>query len=148
MWLLYHFYSEKNYEALKSKKSMFSIEQNINFIKTRQNGKWKILHTFWEEWTMYFSSFKNCELKVKLWWVGARKRKKCIFVKFILSKGIFFDICSRSHHYAQLGNAPKKTFFAYSALIMNTLKGSSGRFFNFSSQTQNFTVGLTGPNLP
>ena len=31
--------------------------------------------------------------------------------------------CSRSHHYAQLGNAPKNILFAYSALIMGTLKG-------------------------
>ena len=31
---------------------------------------------------------------------------------------------SRSHHYAQLGNAPlKNIFLAYSATIMNTLKG-------------------------
>ena len=31
---------------------------------------------------------------------------------------------SRSHHHAQLGNALQKFFFAYSALIMDTLKGS------------------------
>ena len=29
-------------------------------------------------------------------------------------------------------------FFAYPALIMDTLKGSTGRFFNFSAQSQNF----------
>ena len=54
----------------------------------------------------------------------------------------------RSHHYAQLGNALQKHFFAYSALIMGTLKGSIGRFFNFSAQSQNFTAGLTGPDFP
>ena len=31
---------------------------------------------------------------------------------------------------------------------MDTLKGSTDRFFNFSAQSQNFTGGLTGPNLP
>ena len=55
---------------------------------------------------------------------------------------------SRSHHYAQFGNALQKHFFAYSALIMGTLKVSTGRFLNFSAQTQNFIGGLNGPDLP
>ena len=55
---------------------------------------------------------------------------------------------SRSHHYAQLGNALQKHFFAYFALIMGTLKGSTGRFFNFSAQNQSFTWGSNGPDLP
>ena len=46
---------------------------------------------------------------------------------------------SRSSHYAQLGNALQKHFFAYSPLIIGTLKGSTGRFFNFSTQSQNLT---------
>ena len=41
----------------------------------------------------------------------------------------------------------KNTFFAYSVLIMGTLKGSIGRFFNFSAQSENFTGGLNGPDL-
>ena len=37
-----------------------------------------------------FSSYKNLKLKVKPWWVEARERKKrAIFVPFILFKGIF-----------------------------------------------------------
>ena len=37
-----------------------------------------------------FSSYKNCKLKVKLWWVGARDRKKrAFFVSFILSEENF-----------------------------------------------------------
>ena len=55
---------------------------------------------------------------------------------------------SRSHYYAQLENALQKHFFAYSALIMDTLKKSTGRFFNFSAQSQNFTGGSARPNLP
>ena len=43
---------------------------------------------------------------------------------------------SRSHHYAQLGN---------SALIMGNLKGSTGRFFNFIAQSQNFPGIWMGP---
>ena len=38
--------------------------------------------------------YKNCELKVKLWWVGGHERKKCFFCDvfflfFFLSQGIF-----------------------------------------------------------
>ena len=42
---------------------------------------------------MYFSSYKNCKLKVKLWSIGAHKRKKsAFFVTFILPKGNFLNI--------------------------------------------------------
>ena len=47
---------------------------------------------------MSFSSHKNRELKVKLWWVGACERKKrAFFVTFILSEGNFSNICVLSH---------------------------------------------------
>ena len=60
----------------------------------RWNQKWKISHAILEGWTMCFSSYKNCELKVKLWWVGARERKmSAVFVTFILPEGNFFNIC-------------------------------------------------------
>ena len=55
---------------------------------------------------------------------------------------------SRSHHYVQLGNALQKHFFACSALIMGTLKGSTCRFFNFSAQSQNFKWVSNRPDLP
>ena len=35
----------------------------------------------------------------------------------------------------------KNIFFAYSAFIMGTLKGSTRQFFNFSAQSQNFIGG-------
>ena len=53
-----------------------------------------------------------------------------------------------SHHYAELGNALQKLFSAYSALIMGTLWGSIGQFFNFSAQNQDFTEDSNGPDLP
>ena len=55
---------------------------------------------------------------------------------------------SRSHHNGQLENALQKHCFVYSALIVGTLKGFTGRFFNFSAQSQNFAGGLTGPDSP
>ena len=63
-----------------------------------------------ERWTMCFSLYKNCELKVKLWWVGACERKKeSIFCnvyffrkKFLniwrLSQCIVYLICFQNIH--------------------------------------------------
>ena len=47
-----------------------------------------------------------------------------------------------------VGKCPLKIFFAYSSLMVGTLKGSTGRLFSFTAQSQNFTVGSTGPDLP
>ena len=54
------------------------------------NWKWKIPPTLLEKQNLCFSSNKNRKLKVKLWWVGAWKRKKeeifctvyCVWRKF------------------------------------------------------------------
>ena len=88
------YYFWKNYDnVLKSNSLWFLMNQNINFNKTRWNRKWKIQHTVLERWTLCFSSYKNYELKVKLWLVGARQRQKRSFVTFILSEENFFNIC-------------------------------------------------------
>ena len=43
--------------------------------------------------TLCFSSYDNRKLKLKLWWVGARERKKrAFFILLILSEAIFFNI--------------------------------------------------------
>ena len=66
----------------------------LTLIKTKRNRKWKIPQTVFERQTLCVSSYKNRKFKVKLWWVGARKRKKwAFFVPFILSEGHFFNIC-------------------------------------------------------
>ena len=45
-----------------------------------------------------------------------------IVLKSLRLRYISLFMCnSRSHHYAQLGNALQKHFFAYSALMMGTL---------------------------
>ena len=60
----------------------------------KRNRKWKIPDTVLERRSLCFSSYKSRKLKTKLWWVGARKRKKRIFfVPFILSEWSFFRIC-------------------------------------------------------
>ena len=49
--------------------------------------------TVLERWTLRFGSDKNRKLKVKLWWVGARKRKRrAFYVQLILSKENYFQI--------------------------------------------------------
>ena len=91
-WLFYHF------DVLKSKTSRILLNKNINFNKSETESKMKNpIHCF-ERRGLYFSSYKNCKLKVKLWWVGVCKRKKrAFFVPFILSEGIFFNICVLSY---------------------------------------------------
>ena len=68
-------------------------------MKTRRNRIWKTPRIFLERWTMCFMSCKNCELIVKLWWVGTRERKNsAFFVTCILSEwnfcnSWFFSLC-------------------------------------------------------
>ena len=93
-------------------------------IKTRQNRKCKILHTVLERWTLCFGSYKNCELKVKLWWVGAHKRIKrafLFFVTFILSEGNLFNICFFSQCIVYWINFQNMYTFAYQKALPHTL---------------------------
>ena len=56
--------------------------------------KWKIPHTVLERRTLWFSSYKNHKLKVKLWRVGARERRnREFFVPCFFVQSKFFDIC-------------------------------------------------------
>ena len=59
---------------------MLFDEKNINFNKNETESKLENpTHTL-ERWTLCFSSRKDRELKVKLWWVGARERKMSAFL--------------------------------------------------------------------
>ena len=56
----------------------------------KRNEKWKIPHTVLERQILCFSSYRIHKLKVKLWWVGAGKRKKrAFYVPFIFREEIF-----------------------------------------------------------
>ena len=93
----YYFYFGGNYDVLKSKSSCFLFNKNIKFNKSKTESKMENpAHIFREVSHTCFSSYKNCELKVRLWWVWARERKKSgFFVTFILSEGFFltFECC-------------------------------------------------------
>ena len=69
----------------------------------------KIPHTFLETQTLCFNSYKNWKLKLR--WVGTQESKKrAFFVQFILSKGIFFNICFISM-YSVLNTISQYTYF-------------------------------------
>ena len=91
-------------------------------IKVKRNRKWKITHIVLERRTLCFSSYKNRKLKVKLWWVGARKRKKrAFFVPFILSEGNFFNICVLSQCIVYWIHFQNIHTFAYQKTLLHTL---------------------------
>ena len=79
VWLFYYFNFERNYHVFKSKSSYILLNKNINFNKNETESKMEILHAVFERRTFCISPYKNDNLKVKLWWVGACKRKKGIF---------------------------------------------------------------------
>ena len=61
---------------------------------------------------MCFSSYKNCELKVKLWWVEARERKRsAFFVTFISLEGIFFQYLGFISVYSVLKKLSEHIYF-------------------------------------
>ena len=74
----------------KVKESVHFVEKKYTLTKTKRNRP-EIPHTVLERQNWCFSSYKNHKLRLKLWWVGVRERKKRAFVvPFILSKGNVF----------------------------------------------------------
>ena len=94
VWLLYYFYFERNYDELKSKSLCFLLNKNINFNKNETGLKMENPITVLERWTMCFSLYKNCKLKIKLMSWSSQKKKRINFtkIKFILSIGHIFNI--------------------------------------------------------
>ena len=89
MWLFYYFNFERNYEGiLKSKTPCILLDKNINFNKNETESKIeKPTQSFRETNPL---KVKNRKLNVKLWWIGARKRKKEGI--FCTTYFIFFNI--------------------------------------------------------
>ena len=104
----------------------------------KRNRKWKISYTFLERRTLCYRSYKNRKLRVKLRWVGARKRKKRIFfVPFILSEGNFFNIyilCQYIVYWIQFQNIHT---FKYQRTLLHTL------FCLFLKSSKAFIIFLT-----
>ena len=100
-------------------------------MKTKRNWKWKITHTDLERRTLFFSSCKNRQLKVKLWWVAAGKRKKSLcFVPFLLSEEIFFKCIVYWRHVQNIHA------FTHPQILLDTL------FYLFLKSSKAFSVSL------
>ena len=88
--LLFHYFNfERSSDVLKSKRPFILLDKNRNFNKNETESKMENpTHSFRETRP---SSYKNRKLKVKLWWVGAcKRRKRAFFVPFSFSKEMFF----------------------------------------------------------
>ena len=91
-------------------------------IKTKQNRKWKNPTHSFRETNLVFSSHMNCNWKVKLWWVGARKgKKRVIFVPFVLSEGNLFNIYILSQCMVYWIHFQNIHTFAYQNTLLYTL---------------------------
>ena len=68
------------------------LNKYVNFNKTKRDRKWEY-NSLLERRTMCFSSYKNCELKIRLWWVASCERKKITFFEmFIFSDWNCYNI--------------------------------------------------------
>ena len=102
---------------------MHFVEQKYKtLIKTKWNRKQKISHTVLQRRPLCFSSYKNCKLKVKLWWVGAYERKKRIFfVPLILSEENFLKIFVLSQCIVYWIHFQNIHTFTYQKTLLHTL---------------------------
>ena len=104
----------KELQRFQVKEFMFILKKKQILIKTKWNRRWKIPHTLLDWWTLCFSSYKNRELKMKLWWVEARERKKgAFFVTFILLWGNFCSLCVLSQCMVYWRNFQKIYTYTY-----------------------------------
>ena len=94
MWLFYCFNFGRNYDVLKSKVSCILLNKNINFIKNGTESNMENSTRNFRKTNLGLHLIKNRKLKIKLQWVGARKRKKMAFsYRLFCAKEIFFNIC-------------------------------------------------------
>ena len=80
-------------------------------------------NTFLKRWTLCFTSYKNSNLKVKLWWARERKKKaflyrlfcpKKIFLTFVLSRCIVYLISLQNINTFTYQKTLLHTFFCFS----------------------------------
>ena len=123
MWLFYCLNFERNDDVLKSESPCSLFNKNINFNKSETESKTENPpHTF-REIPWCFNSYKNRELKVQLWWVGAREIKKITFwrLTFIFSEENFFSICIFSQCIVHGINFQNIYTFTYQKILLHTI---------------------------
>ena len=89
---------------MKSKISCFFLNEKQNFNKNKTEQKMETpAHAFRGMNLALYSSYKNRELKMKLWWIEARGRKKSSFFLTL--------IFLRGHFFSDSGNVTNNAFF-------------------------------------
>ena len=112
----------KRIMTFRPKSPHILLNKNIDFNKSETEAKMKSPYTVLERLTLCFSLYKNCKLKIKLWWVGARERKKrSFFVSFILSERNFFKICISSQYIVYWIYFQNIYAFIYQKTLLHTL---------------------------
>ena len=117
-----YFNFEKNWDVLKSKSPCILLNKNINFTKNESESKIENPTHSFKGRICCFSAYKNCKLKVKLWWVGAHERKKrAFFVPFYFIRRIFFNICVLSQGIVHWIDFQNIHTFTYQKTLLYTL---------------------------
>ena len=119
----YYYDFERNYDVLMSCQRVHAFcWTKINFHKNKTKSKIKNPHTISERRNLCFSSYKNCKLKIKLWWVGAReKKKRAFFVQFIFSEGNSFNIFVLSQYILYWIDFQDIHIFTYQRILLHIL---------------------------
>ena len=123
MWFFYYFNFKRTYDVLKSNIPWDLLKKKyINLIKTKCNWKWKIPQIVLGRRTLCFNSYKNNKSEVKLWWVGARERKKrAFFVPFLLPEGNYLKIYVLFHYIVYWIHFQNIHAFTYRKTLLHTL---------------------------
>ena len=90
VWPVNYFNCERNYDVLKSKSPCILLNKNINFNKNGMKSKMEN-RTHSLETNLKLQLIWESQIKSKT--VMSEIKKRLFFVPFILSKGIFFNIC-------------------------------------------------------
>ena len=123
------------------------LNKKTNFDQNETLLNMKTPHTRLERWTLGFSQYKNLKLKVKLWWVGARERKRVLFfVAYFGPKEIFSHYCFISM-YSLLNKFPEYMcyyvsknyyFIHFHCFVLKSSKAFSVSLISCSSRLRSY----------
>ena len=99
----------------------FLLNKDINFNKIETESKMEN-PTILERQSLCFSSYKNRKLKLKLWWVGARKRKKKEFfcTVYFVRRKLFNHMCFISMYSVYWIHFQNRHTFIYQRTLLHT----------------------------
>ena len=113
------------------------LNKNKSFNKNETESKMENPTHSFTETNLYFSAYKNRKLNVKLWWVGARERKKrAFFLPCILAEGNLFNICLLSQCIVYWIHFQNMHTFTYQKTLRHTL------IYLFLKSSEAFSISL------